>query len=158
MKHPTPRPRQHTSAEWLSAVFTLLVLTGIYNSMDAFSSFGEMRNPPPPPHANSAPLSVAPPYWNQTLWYGFRSVAWDTYTASWWEDRDTVLVTSSEVPKGQGPLKVSFYKNTPIDQIEKSLDPDTPRAYSRLSHGIAVIEGNIDSPSAKTIFSTLHAD
>lgn len=156
MIHPTPRRGQNTSAEWLSAVFTLLVLTGIYNSMDAFSSFGENGiTSPSPSHETHAPLSVAPPYWNQTLWYGFRSIAGDRYSASGSIHTDTVIVSSWD---DASAVKVSFYKDMPIDQIEKSLNPDNPRAYSRLSHGIAVIEGNIDSPSAKTIFSTLHSD
>jgi hypothetical protein len=158
MIHPTPRRGQNTSAEWLSAIFTLLVLTGIYNSMDAFSSFGETGIARPSAPEISTPLSVAPPYWNQKLGYGFRSVAWDRYTSSGSENWDIVIVSSWETTDTKNSVKVSFYKDTPIDQIQLSLDTDTPRAYSRLSHGIAVIEGNIDSPSAKTIFSTLHSD
>ena len=76
MIHPTPRRRpQSGSADWLSAIFTLLVLTGIYSSMDQFSSYAP-SGAPQTMHTDTGTLSsVAPPYWNQDLAYGFRSVA-----------------------------------------------------------------------------------
>lgn len=39
MIHTPPRQSQNGKQEWISALFTLLVLTGIYGSMDNFSSF-----------------------------------------------------------------------------------------------------------------------
>ena len=93
--------------------------------------------------------------------YGFRSASGDTYiqTESS-KDRDRVLIaktgTDREVYEKDG-VRVSFYPDTPIDQIDKTLDQNSPRAYSRLPNGIAVIEGNLDSPSAKTILATLHS-
>ena len=160
MIHPTPRRRpQSGSADWLSAIFTLLVLTGIYSSMDQFSSYAP-SGAPQTMHTDTGTLSsVAPPYWNQDLAYGFRSVAWDVYSASGTQKRDTVIVTSSgKTTAPHDDIRVSYYRDTSIEQIDQWLDPETPRAYSRLSHGIAVIQWDLDSPSAKTIFSTLHSD
>ena len=54
---------------------------------------------------------------------------------------DTVRVSSSGlIGTAHGDVRVSFYKDTPIDQIDRSLDSGSARAYSRLPHGIAVIQ------------------
>jgi hypothetical protein len=37
-------------------------------------------------------------------------------------------------------VRVSFYTDISIGDLEKSNTTDTPRAYSRLRHGIAMIE------------------
>jgi hypothetical protein len=101
------------------------------------------------------PLSVSDPYWNERLSYGFRSLSWDTYTGTGDMTQDTVSVTSLH---GKDRLRVSYYKNTSVEEIESKYHDTIPRAYSRLTGGIAVIEWDIDSPRAKTIYSTLHAD
>jgi hypothetical protein len=44
MTHPTIRRSPTGTQEWLSALFTLMVLVGIYNSMDHFSGFAEEDN------------------------------------------------------------------------------------------------------------------
>ncbi len=158
MKHLVPRQSQNGKQEWLSALFTLLVLTGIYSSMDNFSSFAKSESSDPPKTSSWEISSVAPPYWNQKMGYWFRSVAWDTYTSSENQNMDTVRVSSSGlIGTAHGDVRVSFYKDTPIDQIDRSLDSGSARAYSRLPHGIAVIQWDLDSSSAKTIFSTLHS-
>jgi hypothetical protein len=123
--------------------------------MDNFASYAD--NPPNPPLTEKS-LSVAPPYWSEKLSYGFRSVAGDWYTATGTESRDTVLVQDEKSTDTTGEVRVSYYRDTPIEIIDKSLHPDTPRAYARLAGGIAVIEWDLDSPRAKTIFSTLHSD
>jgi hypothetical protein len=40
--------------------------------------------------------------------------------------------------------------------VEKIHNSPVARAFSTLPTGIAVIEGNLDSPTAKTILATLH--
>lgn len=140
MKHPLPRHSRRMSSEWLSAIFTLLVLSGIYASMDNFDSYStfykyqEKINEP-------KLISVASPYWNNDMSYGFRSIAGDAYTQTGSSSVDQVLVKSKDktVFMHNG-VKVSFYPNTSIAEIDKSIDPNTPRAYSRLANGIAVIE------------------
>jgi len=141
--------RQRYIQDWVSAVGTFLFLVGVYSSMDHFDS----ESPPPIKKENS--LSVADPYWNERLSYWFRSLSWDTYTGTGDMTRDTVSVISA---RDADLLRVSYYKNTSLEEIESKYHDTTPRAYSRLASGIAVIEWNIDSPRAKTIYSTLHAD
>ncbi len=101
-------------------------------------------------------ISVASPYWNQKLAYGFRGTAGDSYSGTETASSDKVLVTNAVKKNTDSSVRVSFYPDASIDEIEKLHNTDTPRAYSRLSHGIAVIEGDLDSPSAKTILATLH--
>lgn len=82
----------------------------------------------------------------------------DSYTSTGNAQSDQVTVQPSSMKTSEdGTVRVTFYKDTPIDTIEASLPTDTPRAYSRLSNGIAVIEWDLNSPSAKTILSTLHS-
>lgn len=54
-------------------------------------------------------------------------------------------------------VKVSFYPSLSIEEIEAQHTTTKPRAYTRLAHGIAVVEGDLDSASAKTIIATLHS-
>jgi hypothetical protein len=143
--------------EWVSAIGTLLVLSWVYASMDNFSSYA----PAPKETINDqhqSTLSVAPAYWNKSLGYGFRSIAWDVYEASTTDMKDVVSVKNSIGMQDANKVTVSYYKNTSLESIEPPLEPYTPRAYSQVWHGIAVIEGNLDSARAKTIFSTLHSD
>ena len=54
---------------------------------------------------------------------------------------DSVRVSSyGPTGKPHDDVQVYFYKHTTIDQIDSSLDSGSPRAYSRLPHGIAVIQ------------------
>ncbi len=85
-------------------------------------------------------ISVASPYWNQKLAYGFRGTAGDSYSGSETASSDKVLVTNTEKKSTESSVRVSFYPEASIDEIEKLHNSDAPRAYSRLSHGIAVIE------------------
>ncbi len=156
MKHPIHRHHRRQGTEWISAIFTLLVLVGIYSSTDNFDSYSALLASPS--GSTQKKLTVANPYWNNTLAYWFRSVEWDTYSSTESEKSDTVTVTESPTRKvsADGKVRVTFYPDTPIDVIDATLPKGMPRAYSRLSNGIAVIEWDLDSPSAKTILSTLH--
>ncbi len=155
MKHPIHRHHRRQGTEWISAIFTLLVLVGIYSSTDNFDSYSALFSQPP--WGTEKKITVAAPYWNNTLAYWFRSVEWDTYSSIESEKSDTVTVDSpTRKVSADGKVQVTFYPDTPIDVIDSSLPQGSPRAYSRLSNGIAVIEWDLDSPSAKTILSTLH--
>lgn len=155
MKHPVHRHPRRSGSEWLSAIFTLLVLTGIYSSMDSFSSYSSLYDVSSTGHT----ISISAPYWNEQMGYGFHALAWDSYTqtGSAKVDHVTVVGENWAISMKDG-VKVAFYRDIPIADIEKSLDPTTPRAYSRLPNGIAVITGNLDSPSAKTILATIHSE
>ena len=143
--------------EWVSAIGTLLVLFSVYASMDNFSWYAPQPEKETTKQSTSS-LSVAPPYWNSNLGYGFRSIAWDVYDASSTTMKDVVSVKNSNGFTDINQVTVSFYRDKTLETIEKNLENDTPRAYSKLSHGIAVIEWNLDSARAKTIFSTLHSE
>ncbi len=53
-------------------------------------------------------------------------------------------------------VKVSYYPSQTIEEIEAKHTAIVPRAYTRLAHGVAVVEGDLGSASAKTILATLH--
>ena len=139
MKHPVHRHPRGSGSEWLSALFTLSVLVGIYSSMDSFSSYSALMSPTGSVEGHQ--ISVSLPYWNPDMQYGFRSVAGDSYvqTGSKVVDLVSVGADKKSIQTSDG-VRVSFYPDTPIADIEKSMTPGTPRAYSRLSNGIAVIE------------------
>lgn len=156
MKHPLQWRSRHHGSEWISALFTLIILLGIYRSTDNFDSYSALFRESA--QSSEKRITVATPYWNNTLWYGFRSVEGDSYTSTGDTRSDKVLVVPTSVKSSDdGKVRVTFYKDTPIDTIEASLTESSPRAYSRLSNGIAVIEWDLASPSAKTILATLHA-
>ncbi len=145
------------SSDWLSAIFTLLVLSGIYASMDNFDSYSSLYKNQDKINESKL-ITVASPYWNSDMNYGFRSIVWDAYVQTGSNSVDQVLVKSiDKTVYTHDGVKVSFYPNTPIAEIDKTIDPNTPRTYSRLANGIAVIEWDLNSASAKTIFSTLHS-
>ena len=54
-------------------------------------------------------------------------------------------------------VKVSYYKDATLDAVEKIHDSDVARTFSRLPRGIAVIEGDLGSATAKDILATLHS-
>jgi hypothetical protein len=138
--------------EWLQAVFTLLVLTGIY-----FSS-GSYATTVPPSLTSEKSVEIAVPYWNDAFGYGFQWNPGDTYQSETASGVDQVSVSSSGgVIFEDTTVKVSFYKDTSIEDIEKLHSSDTSRAYSRLPTGIAVIEWDLASATAKIVLATLHS-
>lgn len=149
MKHPVHRHAPSHRSEWLSAIFTLLVLTGIYSSMDNFSSYSALL---PEKHEEKT-IDVVLPYWNDVQKYGFSSAPSEEPSHPPFQ----VSADGKTVYTADG-VRVQYYKDSTISEIEKTLDTSTPRAYSRLSGGIAVITGNLDSPAAKTILATLRSE
>lgn len=97
-------------------------------------------------------------YWNQEFQYGFRGENNDKYQNKTWSGADIVAVDPEDgVVFEDAKVRVSYYLSHTIDEIEALHSSAVPRAYTRLSRGIAVVEGDLDSPSAKTIIATLHA-
>lgn len=134
---------------------TLLVLGLLYASRNLFG--GEVANgsmpdtPPLPPVQQNS-------YWNENFGYGFRGENNDLYQSKSFSGVDVVAVDSKEgVLFKDAKVKVSFYSSASIEEIEKMHPIQGDRSYSKLNNGIAVIEGDLDSPSAKTILATLHA-
>lgn len=135
MNHSLHKRSVGYGVEWLQAIFTLLVLTGIYLSSGSYAS-SETQNVS---SGKSVPIAV--PYWNNTLGYGFQGNSGDTYKSKSSSGLDQVFVGVSDgVIFEDKKVRVSFYKNTSIEDIEKLHPSDTSRAYSRLPNGIAVIE------------------
>lgn len=147
--------RWKSAAQWIQAVTTLGILVILYSSRNLFG--GEVatgQTPDTPPLQNFPQKS----YWNEDFGYGFRGEDTDKYQNHSLSNADFVAVDSKEgVIFEDARVKVSFYPSLSIEEIDqKYLASTTPRAYTRLSRGIAVVEGDLDSPSAKTIIATLH--
>jgi hypothetical protein len=62
------------------------------------------------------------------------------YDASSTTMKDVVSVKNSNGFTDINQVTVSFYRDKTLETIEKNHENDTPRAYSKLTHGIAVIE------------------
>jgi hypothetical protein len=141
--------------EWLQAFVTLLVLTGIYYASDNFEAYTaqyKMHS------SHSAIEQKSSAYWNDNYGYGFRWVAGDTYIPHSSTGSDQVLVkNNSWLVFQDSTVQVSFYPDATIETIEKKHTRSVNRAYSRLSNGIAVIEWDLASATAKTVLATLHA-
>ena len=145
--------RIRSASEWIQASVTLAVLLIIYASRGYLGSSFTPSEPVTPP------LTVdQKSYWNDELGYGFRADHQDAY-ASWSQsDRDRVAVDKKEgVIFEDAQVRVSYYPDTPLQEIEKRHVSNEPRAYSELSHGIAVIEWDLASNSAKMVLATLHS-
>ena len=138
-------------AEWLQALFTLMVLVTLYSYSLTFNS--EAQGPP-----GEVPKKQTSSYWNEEIGYWFRWGDDDIYEKQAWKAPDTVSVSAwkTSILSGKS-VQVSFYTDTPIETIEKTHSDMAARAYSRLSNGIAVIEGDLSSSRAKNILATLHA-
>ncbi len=73
------------------------------------------------------------------------------------ESGDRVAVDShTGVIFEDAKVKVSYYPGQSLEEIEKKHDNMMPKAYSVLENGIAVVEGDLASLSAKTVLATLH--
>ncbi len=152
MNHPVHKRHHGYGAEWLQALFTLAVLTSFYTMSLSFENKDTWTS------WNTQ--SWASSYWNPSLKYGFHGNDGDTYKKIRTNASDEVNVTSKKGAweKKDGPVVVSFYSdNISFENIDKMHDNGNPRAYSRLSNGIAVIEGDLASARAKNILATLHA-
>lgn len=151
--HLPKKGNRRYGVEWLQAIFTLLVLTGIYLSSGNFVSQVPILR------QESKSVQISVPYWNSDFWYGFHANPGDTYQNQTSSGIDTVsiLSSSSGTLYSDAKVKVSFYPNATIDDIENNHPADVNRAYSRLSTGIAVIEWDLASATAKVVLSTLHS-
>jgi hypothetical protein len=152
MKHPQYQRHRKYGVEWLQAFFTLMVLVWIYMSMPYFDSYETTLAEP----VNTTPVSRS--YWNDELGYGFNTGSGDTYNqvSTGVDDKVDIRSSSGIVYDGDG-VRVSFYSQATIDDIQQYHREDTPRTYSRLPNGIAVIEWDLASPTAKTVLATLHS-
>lgn len=148
------RGKNRYGVEWLQAIFTLLVLSGIYLSSGNFVSENVQI-----PINEHKPTQISVPYWNNDFWYGFHANPGDTYQNQTSSGIDTVSIktTASGSIYSDSQVKVSFYPDATIEDIEHNHPADTSRAYSRLPNGIAVIEWNLASATAKVVLATLHS-
>lgn len=104
-------------------------------SMPYFDSYETTLTEP----MNTAPVSRS--YWNDTLGYGFNTGSGDTYNQVSTAVDDKVDIRSSDgIVYDDDTVRVSFYSQASIDDIQQYHREDTPRTYSRLQNGIAVIE------------------
>jgi hypothetical protein len=74
MKHTVSQRQGRNGVELMQAVFTLLTLTGIYVFSTTYSgNTTSLRDVP------AKPVVLSAQYWNDTIGYGFSSVAGDKY-------------------------------------------------------------------------------
>lgn len=152
MKHPVNQRHHGYGAEWLQSLFTMAVLLFLYQYSLTFDS-----NAPIVPSSESVKKQTSS-YWNDSIGYWFRWDDNDTYTRRDGNAPDIVSVSSqrSSLLWSWG-VRVSFYTDLPIENIEKLHTDTLARAYSRLPNGIAVIEWDLSSSRAKNVLATLHA-
>lgn len=137
----------------MQAVFTLLTLTGIYVFSTTYSG-----NTASLWDAPTKPAMLSAQYWNDTIGYGFTSVPGDTYAKVGNGNVDQVDIHPWDgLVYNDQSVRVSFYSTLSIEDIEKKNTQTTPRTYSRLPGGIAMIEWDLSSNRAKTVLATLHS-
>jgi hypothetical protein len=153
MKHSVSQRPAKNGVELMQAVFTLLTLTGIYVFSTTYSSnTTSLRDVP------TKPAMLSAQYWNDTIGYGFTSVSGDTYTKVGNSNNDQVDIHPWDgLVYNDQSVRVSFYSTLSIEDIEKKNTQTTPRTYSRLPGGIAMIEWDLSSNRAKTVLATLHS-
>lgn len=80
-------------------------------------------------------------YWNEKLGYGFHGGSGDTY-----ESASTATGDAVDIHSGDGlvyddhDVRVSFYSQATLSDIQQHHQTTVARTYSRLPNGIAVIE------------------
>jgi hypothetical protein len=132
---PKTRPNRDR-ADLLQALSTLVVLSLIYVYSTTFVDTSVSNTPPPP-----SSIVLSSKYWNDRLGYGFESGGDDRYISSSSSSIDQVSIYEKTQSLGHDPsVRVSFYSGASIRDIEQKHTTNTPRTYSRLSNGIAVIE------------------
>jgi len=114
MKHSSNHRHHGYGAEWLQAIFTLMVLSWIATSVDNFDSYGTT-------YANNpTPKTVSGTYWNETIGYWFRWNSGDTYKSHGGSGVDIVAVSPKDgLVYEDSQVKVSFYTKDSIQEIEK---------------------------------------
>lgn len=151
MKHPVHTSRRAYTAEWLQALFTLLVLSSLYflslqfDSKDVSTWYDDI------------PASTS--YWNTDLGYGFHGNDHDIYISTETRTPNTVIVygSGSKWSRDTTPVKVSFYQNDIwTESIEKIYSGKSTHILTALSHGTAVVEWDLSSPRVKNIVATLY--
>lgn len=153
MKHTvSQRPRQGW-IELIQAVCTLMVLSGIYMFSTTYSSDSvSLRDVP------AKPAIFSSKYWNDHIGYGFTSIPWDTYAKEGSGTVERVEIRPWDgLVYNDDMVRVSFYSHLSIEEIESKNTQITPRTYSRLPNGIAMIEWDLSSDRAKTVLATLHS-
>ncbi len=153
MKHSVSQRPRNNGVELMQAVFTLLALSGIYVFSTSYTgNTASLWDPP------KKPAILSSKYWNDKIGYGFTSVPWDTYVTVWSGNVDQVDIRPGDgLVYNDQSVRVSFYSTLSIEDIEKKNTRDTPRTYSRLPGGIAMIEWDLSSNRAKTVLATLHS-
>lgn len=153
-KVPHSRNRYREAVQWIQAITTTLILVMVYVSRGHFeSSFSASKTPENPPIGAVQQES----YWSDDFQYGFSASKWDhpaSYSSHW---ADYVAVDSKTgVVFQDAKVKVSYYPGWSLEEIEKNHQDMSPKAYSFLENGIAVVEGDLSSASAKMVLATLH--
>ena len=153
MKHPQYQRHRRYGVEWLQAMITLMVLSGIYMSTWQFDASGSSLSAPP-----AKPAVLSSSYWNETLGYGFHGGSGDTY-----ESASTATGDAVDIHRWDGiiyddpSVRVSFYSRSTLSEVQQYHQTAVARTYSRLPNGIAVIEWDLSSATAKTVLATLHS-
>lgn len=154
MKHSVSQRPRPVGVEFVQAICTLVALTGIYLYSTTYDSnaTASLRDIP------AKPAILSSQYWNEKIGYGFNSITWDTYVKQGSGEVDQVDIRPGDgVVYDQGSVRVSFYSTLSIADIESRNTGNIPRTYSRLPHGIAMIEWDLSSDRAKTVLATLHS-
>ena len=153
MKHTQSQRPRHNGVELIQAVCTLMVLSGIYMYSTVYSSNSvSLRDAP------AKPAILTSQYWDDKTGYGFASVTWDTYNKQGSGGVDQVEIRPGDgLVYDRDSVRVSFYSTLSIQEIEAKNTWNSPRTYSRLPHGIAMIEWDLSSDRAKTVLATLHS-
>lgn len=130
--------RYREAVQWIHALTTLFILALIWFSQNLFESGSAHSHMPSVPPVTSFEQKS---YWNQEMEYGFQGEWGDTYKNFMASGVDRVAVDPQEgVVFEDARVRVSFYPSLSIEEIEARHDASRPRAYSRLSRGIAVVE------------------
>lgn len=147
--------RVNDVAQIFQAITTLIIISLIYLSSNIFASNNNIFA-----ESKSSEMQSYPQvnYWNDNFGYGFSSQKDDKITnkTSSWVDQVAVDIREGVIFE-DSKVRVYYYPTLSMNEIEKKHTENISRAYSRLNSGIAVIEGDLDSNSAKTILATLYS-
>lgn len=151
MLHTYKRDRTRSrslSTEWVQALTTLGVLILIFSVIQ--------WSPVDYKHEKKVASNIES-YWNADLGYGFTKESTNVLTKTVSTKDSEQITLSKDSADPPSLVKVSYYKDTPIENVKQNII-GVESSYAALPGGVAVIQGDLTSPSAKLVLSTLHSE
>lgn len=138
--------RPKAASQWFQAIISLTVLSCIYMSRGYFWEETTASYAPDTP-----PIQVQQrEYWNGDM-TGFASGRAEI------SDQTDIIMARQGVIYDKDGIRISLFQDMDSDQIEKSIQSNLPRFYTRIDAGTLLVEWNISSSRVSDILTKIQS-